>query len=83
MNIAWFNVYSSGAGGDWSCPEGAEFGRMDAKTFIRVEERWNGHWLRPPVGMRAAQASHYWIRKGYTTNRIPCGIGPWELEPRA
>lgn len=31
--------------------------------FLRVEERWGGHTVCPPVGMRADQASHvYRIR---------------------
>ncbi len=83
MSVTWTNIYSDADGADHFSPSMAHAFASLEKGFIRVEQRWNGHWLRPPVGMRADQASHQLIRKFYTCKGIPLGLGPWELEPRS
>lgn len=40
---------------------------LDDCDLVRLEMTINGHWHRPPVGMRADQASHEW--------RLPNGAG--------
>jgi len=60
--MRWHNVYKDEVSlGHHSAHYAAHFGTQVAEVdWLRVEERWNGHWLRPCVGMRAEQASHVW-----------------------
>jgi hypothetical protein len=68
MNQTWSNVYllnDQRAGTQteitcepWGDAKWCQNGSSNlGDTFIRVEERWNGHWLRPPVGIRASDCS--------------------------
>lgn len=63
MNQTWVNVYKSGdIGQSYDSAKRAEW--WAGSTLVRVEHRIDGHWLRPPVGMRGSDASHY--RSGNT-----------------
>ncbi len=70
MSVTWNNLYTDGYGmtyvhktpqeadhyaSSWEGPE--PFTKYEPE-FVRVEQRWNGHWLRPCVGMRSDEASH-------------------------
>ncbi len=93
MSVTWNNAYHSmEKGGIYSCtampedsPSQCRYWSslpQNADHWARIEERWNGHLLCTPVGMRGEQASHQWIRKFYTHKSFPIGLGPWELESR-
>ena len=57
----WHNVYELEISHGHVCAKhAASFGTQWLEDFLRVEERWNGHRLLPPVGMQSAQASHRW-----------------------
>jgi hypothetical protein len=82
--IEWLNVYDLGhvphLSAPWNSPKHANIGPIDgsgrySKYWLRIEERWNGHVRRTPVGMRADQASHRWAWNGRTANGF-------KLEPR-
>lgn len=61
-----YNAYHPG-GLEWDHATSCDWarrlgdGQIDDR-FLRVEMRINGHWHRPPVGMRADQASHAWTK---------------------
>ncbi len=63
MSIRWHNVYSDGDDTWWHhSPTSAQAMRYEPQEgedieHVRVEQRWNGHWLRPPVGMRSNDTS--------------------------
>lgn len=89
--ITWHNVYAINGKehriyyGACSAADAA-FWANNSRDQIRVEMHIDGHWHRPPVGMKSAQASHQWIRRFYTCG-IRAGVitiagGPWELEAR-
>jgi hypothetical protein len=82
VSVTWNNVYSQGSFIDWDSAKGAAAGRHPTDdgipspicgAFVRVEQRWNGHWLRPCVGMRSSQASH---RIRYGMKFIVIGVEP-------
>lgn len=58
----WHNVYSDVGETERinTAVQAQEFTVHDG-TWLRVQERWNGHRLCTPVGMQAHQASHRWI----------------------
>jgi hypothetical protein len=64
--IEYVNIYSVGNPGEpHKSAAQAHRGSLDgymqvASIWRRVEQRLNGHWLRPCVGMRAEQCSHAW-----------------------
>lgn len=65
----WHNVYRDALFSHPLPNEGGSHGSaMSAEacvlsvSFLRVEERWNGHTLRPCVGMQLG-ASHIWINQ--------------------
>lgn len=89
MSVTWCNVYARD-GGVRMCnalqednpKECAHWASLphNAVSWCATYELWNGHHLRPPVGMRADQTSHEWI---------PRLVGPYgsidfedQLEPR-
>jgi hypothetical protein len=84
-NVRWHNVYKDSVSPGHYCPYyAAHFGTQVAEVdWLRVEQRWNGHWLRPCVGMRAEDTSHKWrdcgcgdgLECAFTSNEV--------LEPRA
>ncbi len=88
MSVTWNNAYYSSRekGGIYSCtamledrPSECTFWAslpQNAVNWARVEQRWNGHWLRPPVGMRGYQASHVWGLMNFDCAQA------WELVPR-
>lgn len=67
MSVTWHNVFLVSRGGytgtEWDSPYLAQWLNEKVED-MRVEQRWNGHWLRPPVGMKAMQTSHYWVMSG-------------------
>lgn len=81
MNVTWSAVYNDG---EEFCSDHVGTANIHCMNLglnlSRIEQRWNGHWLRPCVGMRADQASHEW------TPRLvgPYGTVTFEdiLEPR-
>lgn len=60
MTVTYKNFYKDSAGAHWANPRDAMVFSSLEKDFVRVEQSWNGHAIRPPVGMRASQASHAW-----------------------
>jgi hypothetical protein len=60
VSRGWHNVYKFDVSRDHTDPIYARLlGEQWHEDFIRVEERWNGHHLCPPVGMQLA--SHVWV----------------------
>lgn len=58
MSVTWHNVYSDlGVSIGCGFANLAGLWRADDGTWLRVEERWNGHRLCTPVGMRSADAT--------------------------
>jgi hypothetical protein len=55
MIVTWRNIYPDGFATHGTA-ESARFHHLD--DLIRVEQRWNGQRLLPPVGMQ--RASHEW-----------------------
>lgn len=56
------------------------------RFLIGVETIFHGSTVhRPPVGMQARDASHYWVRRvDFDENRDePFRHGPWQLEARS
>lgn len=63
VSETWVNVYRFGTTGLVNdSPKDADFwasnGSEYCSNYVRVEHRYNGHWHRPPVGMRGRDASH-------------------------
>lgn len=65
--VEYFNIYRGGnPGGPHNFAAQAHRGSLNgyfevSRNWLRVDERWNGHWLRPCVGMRADEASHKYV----------------------
>lgn len=74
----WHNVYNDRTSVWNLSPKVAQFFSYDSdgqdNGFVRVEEHWNGHPLRPCVGMQAGQASHEWV--------VETGNGTWQARPK-
>jgi hypothetical protein len=75
MRVEYFNIYPDDERSLFGHPS-AWSARMNSDVdvpVVAVEMHINGHWHRPPVGMRSEQASHEWV----------LGLGPWaSLEPK-
>lgn len=98
MSVTWHNVYKAYLptilqtvgnvifGHANESPNNAQWWSDTNADFVRVEQRWDGYWLRPPVGMRSAQASHAWVRSMSPGQPFGNGfsfrLGPWRLEAR-
>lgn len=70
MSVTWVNVYEDGdIGPNHQRPLDAQW--WAGWSLVRVERRINGHWLRPPVGMRGSEASHFrsWCGTGELVKR--------------
>ncbi len=86
MSVTWTNLYIDCIGADHYSPESAQCFSALETGLIRVEERWNGHWLRPCVGMRAEQTSHAWtVPSGspYGSDVNTYYVWAMSLEPRS
>jgi hypothetical protein len=90
--IEYVNIYSVGSPGEpHKSAAQAHRGSLDrymqvASIWLRVEQRWNGHWLRPPVGMSSYETSHFWrLPSGahYASNIDTHYAMAMTLEPRA
>lgn len=82
MSVTWCNVYARdgvmrmcNALQENDPKECAYWASLphNAVSWCATHELWNGRHLRPPVGMRADQASHCWFFSP---------LRGWELVPR-
>lgn len=87
MSVTWCNVYARdgvvrmcNALQEDDPKECAHWASLphNAVSWCATYELWNGHHLRPPVGMRADQASHAWFLD-FTAGRP---FGARKLMPR-
>jgi hypothetical protein len=85
MSVAWHNVYGLDVSPGHHSPEDARFYGCQEPTFdwIRLEEHWNGHWRRTPVGISAKDCSHAWTYEGVPTELTDVlYVNYLQLEPR-
>jgi hypothetical protein len=82
MSVTWHNVYTDESIGFHASAEyAASFGTQFGPDWLRVEQRWNGHWLRPCVGISNDHASH--VRMERIDRRADGFTVKWStLEPR-